>query len=443
MNLINSIFKGDKVIWMIFLMLCLISITEVFSASSTLTYGSQSHWGPITQHSILLMFGVFIVWFMHSIPYKWFRIFAYPLLLVSVIMLIVVMLMGFISGDRVNGAARWLTFFGVAFQPSELAKMAVIILTAAFLSKGQTEEGASPQAFKWILGITIFVCIIIVPENYSTGALLFATVFLMMIIGRIQLKKIIMLGGSLGAMVLLFVGVLAVTPDNTLEQIPMGHRFTTVKHRLMNFGEERVPAAKYDIQGDGAQVAHARIAIATSNVIGKGPGNSVERDFLSQAYSDFIFAIIIEELGLVGGIFVVFLYICLLIRTGKIAQKCDRTFPAFLVLGIALLLVMQATFNMCVAVGLVPVTGQPLPLISKGGTSTWINCAYIGMILSVSRYTAKLEEERKAMVETATELSANEDGIDEMEEAAETPVSESQTAFEPGMKEANDDTLME
>ena len=443
MNLINSIFKGDKVIWMIFLMLCLISITEVFSASSTLTYGSQSHWGPITQHSILLMFGVFIVWFMHSIPYKWFRIFAYPLLLVSVIMLIVVMLMGFISGDRVNGAARWLTFFGVAFQPSELAKMAVIILTAAFLSKGQTEEGASPQAFKWILGITIFVCILIVPENYSTGALLFATVFLMMIIGRIQLKKIIMLGGSLGAMVLLFVGFLAVTPDNTLEQIPMGHRFTTVKHRLMNFGEERVPAAKYDIQGDGAQVAHARIAIATSNVIGKGPGNSVERDFLSQAYSDFIFAIIIEELGLVGGIFVVFLYICLLIRTGKIAQKCDRTFPAFLVLGIALLLVMQATFNMCVAVGLVPVTGQPLPLISKGGTSTWINCAYIGMILSVSRYTAKLEEERKAMVETATELNTNEVGIDEMDETAETPVSESQTAFEPGMKEANDDTLME
>lgn len=443
MNLINSIFKGDKVIWMIFLMLCLISITEVFSASSTLTYGSQSHWGPITQHSILLMFGVFIVWFMHSIPYKWFRIFAYPLLLVSVIMLIVVMLMGFISGDRVNGAARWLTFFGVAFQPSELAKMAVIILTAAFLSKGQTEEGASPQAFKWILGITIFVCILIVPENYSTGALLFATVFLMMIIGRIQLKKIIMLGGSLGAMVLLFVGFLAVTPDNTLEQIPMGHRFTTVKHRLMNFGEERVPAAKYDIQGDGAQVAHARIAIATSNVIGKGPGNSVERDFLSQAYSDFIFAIIIEELGLVGGIFVVFLYICLLIRTGKIAQKCDRTFPAFLVLGIALLLVMQATFNMCVAVGLVPVTGQPLPLISKGGTSTWINCAYIGMILSVSRYTAKLEEERKAMVETATELNTNEVGIDETDEAAETPVSESQTAFEPGMKEANDDTLME
>ena len=126
-------------------------------------------------------------------------------------------------------------------------------------------------------------------------------------------------------------------------------------------------------------------------MIGKGPGNSVERDFLSQAYSDFIFAIIIEELGLIGGIFVVFLYICLLIRAGKIAQKCDRTFPAFLVLGIALLLVTQATFNMCVAVGLAPVTGQPLPLISKGGTSTMINCIYVGVILSVSRSAKKRE----------------------------------------------------
>ena len=154
-----------------------------------------------------------------------------------------------------------------------------------------------------------------------------------------------------------------------------------------------VPAAKFDIDGDG-QVAHARIAVATSNVVGKGPGNSVQRDFLSQAFSDFIYAIIIEELGLVGGIVVVFLYVCLLVRVGRIAKKCDRTFPAFLITGIALLLVTQALFNMMVAVGLAPVTGQPLPLISKGGTSTFINCAYIGMILSVSRYTAKLEEQR-------------------------------------------------
>ena len=153
-----------------------------------------------------------------------------------------------------------------------------------------------------------------------------------------------------------------------------------------------------------------------SNVIGKGPGNSVQRDFLSQAFSDFIFAIIIEELGLVGGVIVVFLYICLLIRVGRIAKKCDRTFPAFLIIGIALLLVSQAIFNMMVAVGLAPVTGQPLPLISKGGTSTLINCAYIGMILSVSRYVAEKEEQKAAeqQAQKEAELAAKTERHQEM-----------------------------
>ena len=157
-----------------------------------------------------------------------------------------------------------------------------------------------------------------------------------------------------------------------------------------------------DIDKD-AQIAHANIAIASSNVVGKMPGNSVQRDFLSQAFSDFIFAIIVEELGLVGGAFIVLLYLWLLMRAGKIARKCDKSFPAFLVMGIALLLVSQALLNMMVAVGLFPVTGQPLPLISKGGTSTLINCAYIGMILSVSRFVAEQEAEKTAEEEAANE----------------------------------------
>lgn len=199
----------------------------------------------------------------------------------------------------------------------------------------------------------------------------------------------------------------------------MGHRFTTVKARITDFTNKgEVPAAKYDIDGD-AQVAHARIAVATSNVIGKGPGNSVQRDFLSQAFSDFIYAIIIEELGLVGGIAVVFLYICLLVRVGRIAKKCDRTFPAFLITGIALLLVTQALFNMMVAVGLAPVTGQPLPLISKGGTSTFINCAYIGMILSVSRYTARLEEQQEHDAQIPMQIEATGEGNSDVQTAAE------------------------
>ena len=395
MDLLRSLFKGNKVIWIIFLALCLISIIEVFSAASTLTYKSGDHWGPITQHTILLSIGALIVVLVHNIPYKWFQMFPYPLLLVSVVLLAFVMITGFVTGDRINGAARWMTFMGIQFQPSELAKMGVVMGTAVILSRGQNEHGASPKAFKRIMIMTCIVCGLILPENYSTGVLLFATVFLMMIIGRVQTRKLVLLGGGLIGLAFLFVAFLLATPNETLEKIPMGHRFTTVKARITDFAyAKEVPPAKFDIDGD-AQVAHARIAVATSNILGKGPGNSVQRDFLSQAYSDFIYAIIIEELGLIGGIIVVFLYIWLLIQAGRIARKCDRTFPAFLVIGIALLLVTQALFNMMVAVGLAPVTGQPLPLISKGGTSTFINCAYIGMILSVSRYTARLEEQQK------------------------------------------------
>ena len=302
------------------------------------------------------------------------------------------MLMGFITGDRVNGAARWMTFMGIQFQPSEIAKMAVVIVTAFILSKGQDEDGASPKAFKRIMIITCIVW------PYPAGKLLDGNAALRNglpddVHRAVSARKLLILGGGIVAFVTVFVAFLLATPDKTLENIPMGHRFTTVKSRIADFtNKEEVPAAKFDIDGDG-QVAHARIAVATSNVVGKGPGNSVQRDFLSQAFSDFIYAIIIEELGLVGGIVVVFLYVCLLVRVGRIAKKCDRTFPAFLITGIALLLVTQALFNMMVAVGLAPVTGQPLPLISKGGTSTFINCAYIGMIL-VSADTAKLEEQR-------------------------------------------------
>lgn len=442
MDLLRSIFKGDKVIWLIFLMLCLISVVEVFSASSTLTYKTGDHWSPITQHCVLLMFGVVIVLIVHNVPYKYFRTLNNLLLPLSAALLFIVASMGY-SGARVNGAARWMEFGGFQFQPSELAKMAVIIFTASQLSRGQTEDGARPSAFKWILIVSVFVGGLILPENYSTGMLLLVTVYLLMFIGRVQTKKLLALGGGVLAIVFAFVAFLLLMPNSRLANIPMGHRFTTVKERIVDFTHnENVPAAKYDID-DNAQIAHARIAIASSNIVGKGPGNSVERDFLSQAYSDFIFAIIIEELGLVGGIFVVFLYLWLLIRAGKIARRCDRAFPAFLVIGIALLLVIQATFNMMVAVGLAPVTGQPLPLISKGGTSTWINCAYIGMILSVSRYTEKLEEQKRVEQAEAAAVLLLEDKGNEQE--AETLASEEKIVEEMTADDmsASDDTKLE
>ena len=424
MDLLRSIFKGDKVIWIIFLFLCLISIVEVFSAASTLTYKSGDHWGPITQHSIILMVGAVVVVFMHNIPYKWFQVFPVFLLPLSVVLLGLVMMM-----ERINGAARWMTFMGIQFQPSEVAKMAVIV-TAFILSKGQDEDGASPKAFKRIMIITGVVCLLIAPENLSTAALLFGVVFLMMFIGRVAIKKLLILAGALAGVAIIGVAFLVLTKNSDL---PFLHRFDTWRARIEKFTDDtEVPAAKFDIDKD-AQIAHARIAVATSNVVGRGPGNSVQRDFLSQAFSDFIFAIIVEELGLIGGAFVVFLYVCLLIRVGRIAKKCDRTFPAFLIIGIALLLVSQAVFNMMVAVGLAPVTGQPLPLISKGGTSTLINCAYIGMILSVSRYTAKLEEIKEHDAQIPMQVEA----------AVEEGNSEIQTAAEPTAKVLNSDAEFE
>lgn len=396
LDFIKNIFKGDRVIWIIFLMLCLVSIVEVFSASSTLIYKSGDHWGPIGRHCLFLMIGAGCVWLVHLVPYRWFQVIPFFLLPASYVMLVAVMFMA-----RVNNAARWMEVAGIQFQPSEFAKMAVVVVTAFILSKGQTEEGADPKAFRRILLITGTICLLILPENFSTAALLFGIVFLMMIVGGIPLRKLLTLAGSLGAAAVVGVALLMLTKDIDL---PMVHRFDTWRARIEKFVHtEQVPPQLFDINRD-AQVGHARIAVATSHLIGKGPGNSVQRDFLSQAYSDFIYAIIIEELGLVGGAFVAFLYFLLLIRAGRIARRCEHSFAAFLSLGIALLLVGQALFNMMVAVGLAPVTGQPLPLISRGGTSTIINCVYIGMLLSVSRYVDELSTLKQ---EEAHETSAN------------------------------------
>jgi cell division protein FtsW len=275
----------------------------------------------------------------------------------------------------------------------------------------QRENGADKQAFKWILWITVPTCALIGVENLSTAALLFAVVVLMMFIGLVPMRQ-------LGKMVALIViaGVFAVsmvmlvgndttqenqqlTKTEKIEQPKkksgmekMLHRADTWKARILKFGKDDPTPGEYDLDKD-AQVAHANIAIVSSGIVGKGPGQSVERDFLAQAFSDFIYAIIIEELGIVGAFFVMFLYVVLLYRCARIASRCENNFPAFLAMGLGLLLVIQATFNMMVAVGLAPVTGQPLPLISKGGTSTIINCAYIGAILSVSR-SAKVKKEK-------------------------------------------------
>ena len=404
---IGNIFKGDKVIWIVFFMLCMISLVEVFSASSNLTYKSNNFIMPIMKHAIMLAVGGFIAVVITNIPCRYFKLTTPFLILISVATLLWVLF----AGESINGANRVIEIAGQTFQPSEIAKGTIILSEAQILSAMQTERGADRKAFKYILIIALPMIFLIGLENLSTALLLFASMFLLMFIGRvpwIQLGKLagICVGFALmGILLIEIVGDDTKVEDSKLTKVEkvekpkkergaiekMFHRADTWKARINKFTDDtEVDPQDYDLDKD-AQVAHANIAIVSSNVIGKGPGNSVERDFLAQAFSDFIYAIIIEEMGLFGATLVVFLYIVLLFRTARIANRCDNNFPAFLCMGFALMLVIQASANMLVAVGIVPVTGQPLPLISKGGTSTIINCAYIGAILSVSR-TAKKKQ---------------------------------------------------
>ncbi len=423
---VSNIFKGDKVLWMVFFFLCLISIIEVFSASSGLTYKSQDYVGPIIYHTGTIVFGFIVAIVIVHIPWRYFKLMTPFLLLFSIVTLLWVLL----AGTKIGDAGRWINLFGFTFQPSEIAKGSLVLAVAQILSIMQDEDGADPKAIKYILVLSIPIIFLIFLENFSTAALLSIVIYLMMILGRVPMKQIgILTGIGLGVMILGLAFIWFAGHDkDELERMEkqqkiemvagvkkeksfldkVFHRADTWKSRLMKFADDKEVAPEdYDLDKD-AQVAHANIAIASSNVLGKGPGNSEQRDFLAQAFSDFIFAIIIEEMGFVGSGLVVLLYIFLLFRAARIASRCEYNFPAFLVMGLGLLLVIQALFNMMVAVGLAPVTGQPLPLISKGGTSTIINCAYIGAMLSISRISKKPQTENAVeTVAAATDKTDN------------------------------------
>jgi len=414
---IGNIFKGDKVVWMVFFFLCMISIVEVFSASSNLTYKSQNYMGPIVYHTATIVIGVLVAVITLNIPCRYFKLMTPFLLIVTAFTLLWVL----IGGESINGANRVISIMGFTFQPSEIAKGTMVLVTAQILSAMQRENGADRKAFRYILSVLLPTAFLIGIENLSTAALLCAVIFLMMFIGRIPMSQMGRLLGIVGVAVVAFLTLILTlgsiesgrTEETHMTEVinaageeevdkdaikggGVFHRFATWRNRIMkHVGGEEVAPEDFDLDKD-MQVAHANIAIVSSNIIGKGPGNSVERDYLPQAFSDFIYAIIIEEMGIIGATVVVFLYVVLLYRAARIASRCENNFPAFLVLGLALLLVIQAVFNMMVAVGLAPVTGQPLPLISKGGTSTIINCAYVGAILSVSRSAKQRSDLREA-----------------------------------------------
>ncbi len=409
---LGNIFKGDKAVWIIFFFLCLTSIIEVYSATSQLTYSAgTSYWGPITRHIIHISIGCAAMYVTTYIPCRWFKSGTLWIWGIVILMLIYVAA----SGKATNGAQRWFPLpFGLSFQPSEIAKGVLILATAQILGATQTEKGASPQALGFIITICSIPVVLIAIDNLSTAVLISAVILLMIFIGRVPARQIGKLLGVIAITVILAISAIfllgkdtgAETAANGGKQLTeqtaeskekasnrgILRRLDTWKARFERFGSDKnLTPAQVDLRDKGSQAAYAKIAIATSNIVGKGPGNSEERDYLAQAYSDFIYAIIIEELGIGGAAGVAMLYVFLLYRAGIIARRCERSFPAFLVMGLALLFVVQALFNMYVAVGIIPVTGQPLPLISRGGTSTIINCVYFGMILSVSR-TAKKKQ---------------------------------------------------
>lgn len=383
----HKIFKGDKVIWSVFIILCIISLIEIFSATSTIVYRQQNQFGPILRHTMFLIGGVGIILLIHNIPYRFFSSLIFVLLGAIVLLILTPFI-----GESVNNADRWISIMGFTIQPSEIAKISLMGTIAFLLSKQNGHNDGI--LFKWMIGLMIVVCGIIAVDNLSTAVLLFGVCYLLMFIGNVKITRLLKVAGVGIAIILLFVLLLNIIPESWTDSGPL-NRLGTWQNRITHFGEakEMTEEEYFTITDENYQVAHAKIAISNGGVFGVFPGNSTERDFLPQAYSDFIYAIIIEEMGLLGGMFVLLLYLVILIRGGIIARKTEKLFPKYLVMGSALMRSIQAFINMAVAVNLIPVTGQPLPLISRGGTSTLITCAYFGLILSADRFGISKKKE--------------------------------------------------
>ena len=402
----NGLMQGDMVLWMVFLLLCFISVITVYSASSNMTYSTGKYWAPVMRHGIFLLTGVGFTWVLHMLPCKLYKIFGLGIMLFSYLLLACALFAG-----KINGASRWVGIGDFTFQPSEIAKLGLVMTTAFIFSVFRNKDGVSSFGVKMAainIGLTLML---IITENLSTAAIIFVVMFLIAFYAQVSSKILIWVGGSL--VTIAIVGYLTAIsiPQDTLNTWAKSdgvmHRVPTWVNRLKS--ETVLPENPQEYNtSNNVQVTHAQIAIATCGIVGRGPGNSIERDFLPQAFSDFIYAIIIEEGGIFSGGLVMFLYLLLLYRALRIAQRCKSLFPAYLIMGLSLMLVIQAMVNMAVAVGVFPVTGQPLPLISRGGTSTFVNCAYLGIMLSVSRSARQVEEDKSDKIaepEVQTTLS--------------------------------------
>ena len=365
-------------IWAIVALLAIFSFLPVYSAASNLayTYGDGQTFSYLIKHFVHLFLGFSIIYGIHRIPYRYFKGLSMVMYPVVLILLLVTLL----QGTTIDGAnaSRWIRvpFVGFTFQPSTLAALVLMVFVARYLSKVFDQEITFKSSLLPLWLPVFAVLILILPANFSTTAIIFTMLLVLAFLGGYPLKYIGAIVGT-GLLVLaFFVLVAKAFPD------AMPNRVDTWTSRIVNFIDDRDTEEDY-------QIEKAKIAIATGSIYGLGPGKSVQKNFLPQSSSDFIFAIIIEEYGLLGGLFLLILYLLLLFRIVVVAQKAETVFAKLLTVGVGLPIIFQALINMGVAVELFPVTGQTLPLISSGGTSIWVTCLAIGIILSVS---AKREE---------------------------------------------------
>ncbi len=378
MKSVLKLFGGDKVIWVLILILTVYSVLAVSSSVVSLANtGNHSIAMLIMKHSLFLVIGWGIMYITHLMPYKYYGIFAQLIVFIAVGLLVYTLF----KGKEINQAVRWLDIgYGLTFQTSDFAKIALIVFIARYLSRNQADISNLKKGFLPVLFWIMLVCGLIFPANLSTAAILFMVSIILLFIGRVRVIYILGLI-AVGAIVVLIAFQIA---EHSIEK----GRKPTWENRFKSFSNPG--------EGDTFQSDRAKIAIANGGLFGKFAGHSTQKHSLPQAYSDFIFAIIIEEYGfLFGALPLVFIYLILLFRAGVIVKKSDRTFPAFLAIGLTISIVFQALMNMGVAVGLLPVTGQPLPWISRGGTSILFTSLAFGIILGISR---SLEENNEEIV---------------------------------------------
>jgi len=373
--------KGDRLIWAIVALLAILSFLPVYSAASDLAYDKYdgNTFIAFVKHFMHLFLGFVIMYAVHKIPYRYFKGLSLVMIPVVLVLLVITMLQGTVMGGA--SASRWIKIpiVGVSFQTSTFASVVLMVYVARYMSKIKDKK-ITFKASILPLWLPIFLVLaLILPSNFSTAAIIFLMAIVLVFLGGYPVRYIAIIIGS-GLVALVFFVMAA-----KLTTGPLNVKVTTWENRIKNFSNNEDTEADY-------QIEKAKVAIASGEIWGLGPGKSRQKNFLPQSSSDFIFAIIIEEYGLLGGFAIMILYMWFLFRIVIVSQKSDTIFGKLLVLGVGLPIVFQALINMAVAVELFPVTGQPLPLVSSGGTSIWMTCLAIGVILSVS---AKREEIKK------------------------------------------------